>query len=169
MKNLHKLFVAAKSGGFGLWKLNLILGFGIPFNRPHGIKIIVLADEKVQTFIPFKRKNLNHIKGIHACGLATAAEYATGLLLLNALDPAKYRIIMQSLEMLYHYQGKQDVTATFEFSKKQLDELVVTPLKHTDVIYVKCQVELHDSANNHIATGYTNWQIKNWSKVKTVV
>lgn len=169
MKNLHKYFQSAKAGGFGLWKLNFILGVGIPFNKPHGIRIIKLSDEEVITSIPYRRSNFNHIKGVHACGLATAAEYATGLLLLNKLNPASYRIIMQTLEMQYHYQAKADVKAVFSFSGVDFDEQVLGPLETSDIVFVKCTALLHDSTGNHVATGITNWQIKAWSKVKTRV
>ncbi len=157
------------ASGFGLWKLNFVLGYGIPFNRPHGIKIKSLGDEQVITTIPYRRSNFNHIKGIHACGLATAAEFATGLLLLNKLNPARYRIIMQTLEMQYHYQAKSDVLATFSLPAAEFDKLVTQPLQENEVIFAKCTVELHDAAGNHVATGTTNWQIKDWSKVKTKV
>ncbi|MES2630195.1 MAG: DUF4442 domain-containing protein [Bacteroidota bacterium] len=169
MKNLHKYFQEAKSGGFGLWKLNFILGIGIPFNKPHRIRIIKLSDEEVITTIPFRRSNFNHIKGIHACGLATAAEYATGLLLLNKLNPASYRIIMQTLGMEYHYQAKSDVKATFHLSDAEFEQRVIEPLKGADTTFVDCVVQLHDNQNNHVATCTTRWQIKDWSKVKTKV
>lgn len=167
MKDLQKFFQGAKAGGFGLWKLNFILGIGIPFNKPHRIRIAKLSDEEVITTIPYRKSNFNHIRGIHACGLATAAEFASGLLLLNKLDPAKYRIIMQSLKMEYHYQGKSDVKAIFKLSEKQFAEQVSGPLKENEVIYTECVIQLYDKDNNHVATGTTNWQIKQWSKVKT--
>lgn len=169
MKNLLPYFQAAKSGGFGLWKLNFILGIGIPFNKPHKIRILKLSDDEVITSIPYRRSNLNHVKGIHACGLATAAEYATGLLLLNRLNPSSFRIIMQHLEMQYHYQAKADVRAVFSMGSSEFQALITDPLKSGEAIFVKCVAELHDSAGNHVATGTTTWQIKGWDKVKTKV
>ena len=41
------------------------------------------------------------------------------------------------------------------------------PLKETDVFFIRCEILLHDIENNHVATGYTNWQIKPWKKVNT--
>ncbi len=167
MKNLHRYFQAAKSGGWPLRKLNFILSIGIPFNRPHGIKIVKISDEEVITTIPYKRRNFNHIRGIHACGLATAAEFASGLLLLNKLDPASFRIIMQSLNMEYHYQAKSNVRAVFKLSEEQFNSSISEALKQEEVIYTKCVIELYDEVNNHVATGTTNWQIKPWNKVRT--
>ena len=99
MKKLAKLFIQAKQSSWGLWKLNFALKYGIPFNRPHGIKIKLLSDNKVQTYIPNWRINHNHIRGIHACGLATVAEFCSGLLLLSRVNPVKYRLIMKELKM----------------------------------------------------------------------
>ena len=96
--NFDKYISAAKSSGFGLWKLNLGLSYIIPFNKPHRIKVKSISDTKVTTFIPYRRRNFNHIKGIHACGMATCAEFSSGLLLLSRLDPKKYRLIMESIE-----------------------------------------------------------------------
>ncbi len=165
--NFEKYIEGAKRSKFGLFKLNLGLGYIIPFNKPHKIKVTELTDDTVQTIIPCKRKNLNHIKGVHACGLATAAEFASGLLLLTKLGGKKYRLIMESLEMKYHYQAKSDVHARFTADENWMNEHIFTPLKADDKIYVRCQIELHDAGGNHVATGYTNWQIKDWAKVKT--
>lgn len=165
--NLEKYIADAKKSKFGMFKLNLGLSFVIPFNKPHRIKIIEIGDDFVKTGIPYRRKNFNHIKGIHACGMATAAEFASGFFLLSKLGSKKYRLIMESLEMKYHYQAKADVVATFSAPDTWLNENIFTPLETADAVLVKCEINLHDAANNHVATGYTNWQIKEWSKVKT--
>jgi hypothetical protein len=99
--------------------------------------------------------------------MATCAEFSSGLLLLSRLDPKKYRLIMESIEMKYHYQAKADIVAEFEMTDEWLNEKVVDPLKEEEKVYVKCEINLFDSNRNHVATGYTNWQIKDWSKVKT--
>src|SRR5687767_5596715 len=112
--NFAKYIKGARSSKFGLFRLNLGLGFIVPFNRPHKIKIKEIGEDFIKTIIPYRRKNMNHIRGIHACGLATAAEFASGFHLLTKLDSKKYRLIMESLEMKYHYQAKSDVIATFE-------------------------------------------------------
>jgi acyl-coenzyme A thioesterase PaaI-like protein len=165
--NFEKYIAHAKKSKFGLFKLNLALGYMIPFNRLHGIKIAELSDDFVRTKIPYKRRNFNHIKGIHACGLATAAEFASGFLLLTKLGSENYRLIMESIEMKYHYQAKKDVYAKFEVTEQWMNKNLFMPLKETDVFFIRCEILLHDIENNHVATGYTNWQIKPWKKVKT--
>lgn len=165
--NFEKYIANAKSSSFGLWKLNFGLGMMIPFNKPHKIKIKTIEDDKVTTIIPYKRKNFNHIKGIHACGMATAAEFASGFLLLTKLGAKKYRLIMQSLRMEYVYQAKTDIIAEFSVDDAWIEEKVKTPLKSEDAVLIECEIKLFDANKNHVATGYTNWQIKDWQKVKT--
>lgn len=165
--NYKKYIEDAKNSSFGLWKLNFGLFKMIPFNKPHGIKITKLNDHSIETTIPFKGKNLNHIKGIHACGLATAAEFASGFLLISKLGFKNYRLIMESLEMKFHYQAKTDIIAKFEASENWLNESIFTPIKQDGKVFVKCEIKLFDTDNNHVATAFTNWQIKEWSKVKT--
>ena len=157
----------AKTSKRHLKLLNFALGKKIPFNKPHGFKVVALGDMSVKVLIPYKRKNFNHIRGLHACGLATISEFATGMVLLNALDPKEYRIIMQRMEMNYHYQGKMDAYAYFEMTEAWLQEEVINPLKDKESIVVKCEVKIHDAQNNHLTTGHIFWQVKNWSKVKT--
>jgi acyl-coenzyme A thioesterase PaaI-like protein len=165
--NFEKYIADAKNSKFGLWKLNVGLSRMIPFNKPHGIKIKSLTDHSVQTIIPYKRKNMNHIKGIHACGMATAAEFASGFQLLTRLGPRNYRLIMESLEMSYHYQAKTDIVAEFEATDEWIDSSIRKPLEEMDAVFIRCEIKLFDTERNHVATGFTNWQIKPWSKVKT--
>ena len=70
--NLNTITQKATNSKFYLWLLNQGLSYMIPFNKPHGFKIVKISEEKIRTKLPYKRKNLNHIKGIHACAMATA-------------------------------------------------------------------------------------------------
>jgi acyl-coenzyme A thioesterase PaaI-like protein len=167
--NIGKMIGAARTTSWGLWKLNFVLLRGVPFNRPHSIRLIKVDADEVQARIPYKRKNLNHIKGIHACGLATACEYTSGFLLLSELGVKKYRVIMESLEMKYHYQAKKAAIATFKLSAEELKATVIDPLEKEDSIYLRCEINCHDEDGNHLCTGHTNWQVKRWDKVKTKV
>lgn len=167
--NFEKIIADARASSFGLWKLNLGLSRMIPFNRPHGIKIAKIEEDKVVTQIKYKRRNLNHIKGIHACGLATCAEFASGFLLISKLDAKKYRLIMQTIDMEYHYQAKKDTTAEFECTDQWVKENITNPLSSQEKVNITCKINLYDSERNHVATGHTNWQIKPWDKVKTAL
>lgn len=165
--NFEKYIKNAKESKFGLWKLNLGLSYMIPFNKPHRIKIKTIEEDKVETIIPYRRKNFNHIKGIHACGMATAAEFASGFLLLTKLGAKKYRLIMESLHMEYVYQAKTDISAVFEINDEWINTKIKEPLESSDSVMIKCEIKLFDTQKNHVATGHTNWQIKDWEKVKT--
>lgn len=165
----EQLLAKAKESSFWLWVMNRALLFAIPFNKPHGLKVQEVSDEKVKVSLPYKRKNLNHLKGLHACALATAGEYASGLLLLSQLGMKKYRLIMESIEVKYHYQGKKTAYAVYELTKERLKREVVDQLIDSEKVYFKCEIPLYDEDQNHICTVYTNWQIKSWDKVKLKV
>ncbi len=162
-----KILEKAKHSAFYLKVLNWNLSRMIPFNKPHGFRIVKIEDYKLKTLIPYKRSNFNHIRGLHACGLATISEFTTGFLLISRLDMKKYRIIMQRLEMNYHYQGKMDSTAEFEISSSWLEEKIIIPLKSSEAVVVPCEIKIHDEKGNHLTTGTVYWQIKSWDKVKT--
>ena len=169
MFNPDEILKKARTSSFYRGLLNWSLSRMIPFNKPHGFAVVEVEEFRLKTLMPYKRSNFNHIKGLHACGLATISEFTTGFLLLSSLDMKKYRIIMQRLEMDYHYQGKMDATAEFTISKQWLDDQVITPLKTQDAILVPCEVKIHDIKGNHLTTGKVFWQIKSWDKVKTKV
>ena len=164
-----KIIEKAKHSSFYLKVLNWSVNRMIPFNKPHGFKIISIGDNHLKTSIPFSKKNFNHIRGLHACALATISEFTTGFLLVSKLDAKKYRLIMQRLEMDYHYQGKMNATAEFSTSDKWFEEFIYLPLKSNDAIVIPCEIKIHDEKGNHLTTGKVFWQIKNWNKVKTKV
>lgn len=161
------LIEKAKSSKRHLKLLNFALARKIPFNKPHGFEVVELGDRSVKVLIPYRKRNFNHIRGLHACALATISEYSTGMVLLNTLNPKEYRIIMQRMEMDYHYQGKIDAYAYFEATEAWLQTEVLEPLKSRESVVVKCEVKIHDAQGNHLTTGNIYWQVKNWSRVKT--
>ncbi len=159
----------AVKSSFYLQLLNYGLKVSIPFNKPHGIKILELTDQSIKTGIPYKKRNFNHIRGLHACALATLAEFTTGFLLVSRLDPKQFRIIMKSLVMEYHYQGKMAAYATFEANDHWLRENIYVPLDDSDSVLCECKTEIMDHADNLLATGLITWQVKPWVKVRTKV
>ena len=99
--HLPTLLAKARTSGLTRWWLNAVMPWTVPFNRPHGFKVEPLPTGGIGVRIPNWRINRNHINGIHACALATAAEMCSGLSVLEQLDPKKYRLIMRSLHMEY--------------------------------------------------------------------
>jgi acyl-coenzyme A thioesterase PaaI-like protein len=164
-----KIVEKAKKSSFYRGLLNFLLNRMIPFNKPHGFHVVEIGDYQLKTCIPYRKSNFNHIKGLHACALATISEFTTGFLLITQLDAKKYRLIMQKLEMNYHYQGKMDAYAEFKISEDWLSKEIYLPLKSQDAVVVVCEVKITDKNGNHLTTGFVHWQIKDWSKVKTKV
>ncbi|GIV36935.1 MAG: hypothetical protein KatS3mg032_1314 [Cyclobacteriaceae bacterium] len=167
--NTTVLVQRARTSALWRWVLNRALHRFIPFNRPHRFTIEALGDDFVQVRLPFRKNNLNHIRGLHACALATLAEYTTGFMLVQKLNARQYRLIMKKLEMEYHYQGKSDAVARFGITHHWLQEKVMEPLRHREAVEVVCEVTLHDAQHNHLATGKVCWHIKPWQAVKTKV
>ncbi len=167
MLDPNKLVEKAKTSSFYKAILNFALDRMIPFNKPHGFRIVEISDYSLKTLLPYRRKNFNHIRGIHACAMATVSEFTTGFLLISRLDAKKYRLIMQRLEMDYHYQGKMDAFASFTISEEWLKEKIYLPLQQQEAVIIPCEVKIHDSKGNHLTTGKVFWQVKDWAKVKT--
>lgn len=162
-----RILQKARTSPFYLWLLNWSLGRLIPFNKPHRVKIVEINETLIKTGIPYRRSNLNHIRGLHACVLATLSEFTTGFMLISRLDMKSYRLIMKRIEMDYHYQGKMGVTAEFSATDEWINKSIKTPLQTNDAVIVPCEVKVHDTKGNHICTGLVMWQVKEWAKVKT--
>lgn len=167
--DIRKIVNKAKHSSFYLKVLNFSLNRMVPFNRPHGFRILELGDAHIKTIVPYRKANFNHIRGIHACALATLSEFTTGFLLLSRLDARKYRLIMERIEIDYHYQAKMDALATFKISREWIEKHIFQPLTSTAKTSVDCEVLIHDRDNNHISTARVRWQIKSWKDVKTSV
>lgn len=164
---MDSVLLKASTSGFYRWLLNFSLDRMIPFNKPHGFKVVEVSKSRLKVLLPYRKRNFNHIRGIHACALATVSEFTTGFLLVANLDPKKYRLIMQRLEMDYHYQGKMDAFAEFSVSEDWLQQQVYSRLAVDDAVVINCEVKIHDAQGNHLSTGHVHWQIKDWKKVKT--
>lgn len=166
--NLENILYKAQTSSFYSNLLNRVLWRMIPFNKPHRFKISVLDDRQLKVTIPYSRRNMNHLKGIHACALATASEYVCGLSLARHLDPKKYRYILQRLEMDYTYQAKKAVSGSFGISAEEV-ERIKAELENAEKTVQVFRVELFDAEKNLICTAVTHWQLKDWSRVKTRV
>ena len=167
--DLARLISKSMNSGLYLRLLNTLLNRNIPFNRPHGIKIVHIDHQSIKTFLPYKKRNFNHIRGLHACVLATLAEFTTGFMLISRLNSKQYRIIMKRLQMDYRFQGKMDAFSQFSISDEWLQKNIYEPLKSEEAVVSRCTVEIFDNAGNLLAVGDIDWQVKAWEKVKTKV
>lgn len=166
MDKLQQLVNKAKHSAFYLWVLNMALLRMVPFNKPHRIKVTHIGEDELTMRVQNIRPNRNHIKGIHACLLATLCEYVSGLSLLLHFSPREYRIILKNIHMTYHFQAKTAVYVKFKISKQQVEDEIIQPLQTQNALFKEFPVEVFDTENNHICTGLINWQIKAWKNVK---
>ncbi|MES2558126.1 MAG: DUF4442 domain-containing protein [Bacteroidota bacterium] len=166
MKQLFTIANKAKHSSFYLWLLNVVLWRVIPFNRVHKVTIESLSDTQVSILLPYKKSNQNHLKGMHACALATLCEYACGIGLMTTLDPKQYRIILKDIKLSYHAQAKSDVRASFEITPSRLEQEILLPLQQTGLTTQTYTVQAFDTNKKLMCTGEVTWQLKRWDKVR---
>lgn len=164
---LPKLIERARHSPRWLLVLNLLLNRVIPFNRPHGFRIAAITGEMVRSAASYRRVNRNHVRGVHACAIATVAEMSAGFLLLSRLDPQRYRLIMGRLEVDYHYQAKEDIVSESFLPDQRLENEIIGPLRDQEAVTIWMQSLVTDRSGNRIAEGRTTWQIKRWDRVRT--
>lgn len=167
--NFRELSEKAEKSRFWLWILNNAMSRMIPFNSPHGLKISAITRNSLVTSLPIKRKNQNHLKGIHACALATIGEFTAGALLVSRLDPKLYRMILKELKVNYFYQAKSAVTARFVLEESFYKNEILTRIEEEQVLEIPLVVKIYDEDKNHICDVQSYWQIKRWELVKTKV
>ncbi len=166
---LPGLCVRAKKSAVWLGVLNVLLGRIIPFNRPHGFRIAEIGADHITTSGPYKRANQNHLRGIHACAIATVAEISAGFLLLSKLEAQRYRLIMSRLEIDYLYQAKEQIFSTSSLAGERIEAEIITPLQTQDSVVIMLESRVRDVSGNEIADARTTWQIKRWDRVQTNV
>lgn len=163
--NIISLTRKAKTSKWALALLNYFLNTRIPFNKPHRLKIEEISDEQIVLRLPYRKRNLNHLKGLHACAMATLCEVTSGFFLLSRLDPKRYRLILSKLEMEYHWQAKQSAWASFSLSDEEILALK-DKLQEEGKTTISCELKIFDDDYKHLATGTAYWQLKDWQKTK---
>jgi acyl-coenzyme A thioesterase PaaI-like protein len=153
----------AKSGR--PWLFSRIMQEVIPFNRVHRISVTQLSSQGCEAYLPFRRRNLNHLGTMHATAIATAAEYVAGLNVIDAFDISKYRLIMGRLEVDYVRRAEGACTTKSAFEHGQLDKLR-SELKAEGVSKFTLQSQVIDSVGETIAVATVHWQVKSWDKVR---
>jgi acyl-coenzyme A thioesterase PaaI-like protein len=166
MKLIQSILHKAKTSAFYLWLLNNLLWRLIPFNRSHKVLIHSLSDEHVMIRLPYRKANQNHLKGMHACALATLCEYACGIGLMTRIDPKHYRIILKEIKMDYLMQAKTDVFARFEVNDSFLEKEIYLPLNSKGSVIKLFPITAYDSLGKEICKGEITWQLKRWDQVK---
>jgi acyl-coenzyme A thioesterase PaaI-like protein len=161
---LSKALTRARSGK--PWRFSRIMQELIPFNRPHRISVLEITPSGCKVNLPHRRRNLNHLGTLHACAMATAGEYVSGLNVIEAFDLSTYRLIMSHLEVQYHRRPDGGCIAHSSWSEGTL-ESIKSELTSKGVVTFSLEAKLIDSSLEHVATTTTLWQVKSWSKIKS--
>lgn len=168
MKILSNLLQQAQDSKKQLWLLNRLMNHTVRFNKPHGFQVIKITPEHVQTFAPYHKKNFNHVRGIHACAIATVGELAAGLILMLHFSPQDYRIIMSHIDIDYHFQAKKNIVATAGLSVSE-KSTILDILKTEGKTLQTVTTDVKDDDHQSVATVKTVWQIKPWKDVQTQI
>lgn len=164
MEKLVKLLDKASRSKFMLWVLNRVLWKMIPFNAGHKLKVIKIEESSLTICLPYRNSNLNHLKGIHACALATVCEYVSGLQIARLVNPSKFRLIMKELKMDYQFQGKTDIHVKYQLSQIDFNAFLENI---QDKAFFPVTVQAFDLSQNLICEASIIWQVKKWESVKT--
>lgn len=166
MKLLFSLIQKAKTSKKHLWLLNRVMNHAVPFNKPHGFQILRITDDQVETSASYQKKNFNHVKGIHACSIATVGELAAGLVIMSNFSPLEYRVIMSNINIDYHYQAKKNIVATAMIAQPE-KEAILKALSQDGKTLQTITTDIRDEDQKQVATVKSTWQIKPWKDVRT--
>lgn len=137
----------------------------VPFNRAHRISVTKISPNGCEVSIPYRRRNLNHLGTMHACAIAAAGEYVSGLNVIEAFDISEFRLILSRLEVDYIRRPIGSCKAKSSWPDELLDKLK-TSLNSEGVATFVLTAKLMDSKSEHVATTTSHWQVKSWDKVR---
>lgn len=131
----------------------------IPFNRPHRLRVQRLSEEECVVVLPRRRRNLNHLGTLHACALATAAEYASGLTVLSVLGTGGVRLIMSNLNMTYVRRAESECKAHAVMGEETRTELQ-SALRQDGRASLVLRSRVVDSDGEVVANAEITWHVK---------
>ena len=161
-KNVERLLRSPSRANTFL--LSKIFKKAIPFNDQHDFEIIEVTQDSVSTQCDYKRKNMNHLKGIHACAIATIGEYSAGLIISKKLGLADYRMIMKDIKVEYIKQARENVISTATLRDAQIMDLK-NELESKDKVEVVIESVIKNESSEVSAKCQTSWQLKTWETV----
>lgn len=138
--------------------LDVLLNFGIPFNRWLGLRIREFGTDHVVIESPPTTLRKNHVGSAHACALALIGEYAAGLLIAQHFPIDTHRFIIGRLDIEYKKQGRGTLSGVAQAP-------VEWPELQDGEAWISMQTEITDEKNETVAVCKTEWQVKSWAKV----
>lgn len=159
----------APASALHLLYINTLLRILVPFNAPHGFALAAYSPERVEVRLPFCRANKNHLGGIHACAIATAAEMSSGLLLLQEIDLSEYRLIMKEMTVTYEKQGRSNLMARCSSDSEDSKQKRQDELNRFEACSVKLVSEVFEELGERIAFAEITWQMKTWRAVHSTL
>jgi acyl-coenzyme A thioesterase PaaI-like protein len=139
--------------------LDLLLTFGIPFNRWLGLRIGEIGEKRVTIVSPPSVLRRNHVGTAHACAQALIGEYAAGLLVAQRFPLDTYRMIIGRLEIDYHKAGRGTLLGISEAPAEW-------PELENEEGWVPMETEITDEKGELVAVCRTRWQVKSWKRIE---
>ena len=139
--------------------LDVMLSFGIPFNRWLRYHIAELSEKQVKIVSPDVVLRRNHVGGAHACALALMGEYPAGLLIAKRFPMETYRFIIGNLNIDYHKQGRGELTAI-------ANAPATWPELQEGEAWIEMLTAITNSKGEAVATCRTKWHVKEWARTK---
>ncbi len=149
----------------GLMALEKALVWGIPFNIPHGFKLLKLDAQEAIMKLPFKRANKNHLGTAHACAIATLGEFPAGALLIKHFSPENYRVVMTELNVKYEKPGVGDLIGRAQVEARDLASSE-QELSKNGQTFITASTIVTNAKDETVATVTTYWQLKEWGRTK---
>ncbi len=100
------------------WLRSRAIGVAVKLLRTTRTQITHLSADKCQVTVLNRRRNQNHIGSVHACGMALAAETATGMVVgMNVPDD---RVpVIKSMHIDFVKRSSGDITARAHLTDEQ--------------------------------------------------
>lgn len=149
-------------------RLNAVFRRILPFNVPHGIRVTSFGETEVRVALPDRRANRNHLNGMHACAIATACEFCSGLAVLAQFEMKEFRLIMNRLEMDYSRRPVRGACEARAHIAPDLKEQVLRLMAESEdgaARFIMPSV-LVDSSGQEVARAAVHWHVKAWEDVK---
>ncbi len=120
------------------WAISFALGKIVPLVGTAGLRFHEVSGQRVVVGIRNQRRVQNHIKGVHAAGMALLAETATGFAVGMHLPDDKLPLI-KTLKVDYLKRAQGSMTATAQLNAAQIQQIttqdkgeVTVPVRITD-------------------------------------